>query len=146
MKNIEDCISFLIAKAGQQVNKRAREKLARFGVTPTQYAVLKVLSEENGQSAADISARLFIDSATITGIIDRLVAANLVERRADSVDRRVQRLYLTADSKRLQKSLDKEMVQMNKEIAAVLGPSAEGLYESLRHLGDLSRTEVVKKG
>jgi MarR family len=75
---LEDCISFLLAKAGQQVARRARENLKAHGVTPTQYAVLKALWGQDGQSGAEIGARLVIDSATATGVLDRLQAAELV--------------------------------------------------------------------
>jgi hypothetical protein len=36
MDQIEDCISFIVGKAAQQVGRRAREKLEAHGVTPTQ--------------------------------------------------------------------------------------------------------------
>ena len=43
MKQIEDCISFLLGKAYQQVNTAAKRKLEEYRVTPVQYALLKVL-------------------------------------------------------------------------------------------------------
>ena len=45
MDRIEDCIAFIVGKAAQQVARRARDKLEPHGVTPTQYAALKVLSD-----------------------------------------------------------------------------------------------------
>ncbi|MBC7801159.1 MAG: MarR family transcriptional regulator, partial [Gemmatimonadaceae bacterium] len=58
MDRVEDCISFLIGKAGQQIARRARDKLAAYAVTPTQYAVLKVLWEQDGLSGAELGGRL----------------------------------------------------------------------------------------
>src|ERR1041384_6232386 len=95
MNRIEDCISFLLGKAAQEVSRRAREALAPCEVTPVQYAVLRALWEEDGRSGAELGARLVIDSATITGILDRLEAAGLVRRRADPADRRINRAFLT---------------------------------------------------
>ena len=135
MERIEDCISFLVGKAAQQVAGRARDKLAPYEVTPTRYAVLKVLWDDDGQSAADVSARLVIDSATITGVIDRLEASGLLERQRDSEDRRVQRLFLTKKGRALQKPLDRAMDEVNDEVRALLGKQAPGLWRGLKQLG-----------
>lgn len=135
MNRVEDCISFLIGKAGQQIARRAREKLAAHGVTPTQYAVLKVLWERDGQSGAELGGRLLIDSATITGIADRLQSAGLLERRPHGEDRRVHSLFLTGPGQALQTPLDAAMDQLNDEVAREMGNEASALWVSLLRLG-----------
>lgn len=136
MDRVEDCISFLLGKASQQVARHAREKLAAHGVTPTQYAVLKVLWERNGQSGAELGGRLLMDSATITGMVDRLQAAGLLERRPHDQDRRVHRLFLTAQGQALQAPLDAAMDQLNDEVARRVGGQAPALWTALRRLGE----------
>jgi DNA-binding MarR family transcriptional regulator len=135
MDRIESCISFLAGKAAQQITRRARERLAPYEVTPVQYAILRVLWERDGQSGAELSARLVIDSATITGLLDRLEGARLVERRPDGEDRRVNRVHLTARGRALRAPLDAEMDALNAEVAAELGDRAPALREMLRQLG-----------
>lgn len=136
MDRVEDCISFLIGKAGQQIARRAREKLVAHGVTPTQYAVLKVLWERDGQSGAELGGRLLMDSATITGVADRLQAAGLLERRPHGEDRRVHSLFLTGQGRALQAPLDVAMDQLNGEVAREMGGQAPTLWASLRRLGE----------
>jgi len=136
MNRVEDCISFVIGKAGQQISRRAREKLVAHGVTPMQYAVLKVLWEQDGQSGAELGARLVIDSATMTGLIDRLEASSLLNRRPDACDRRIQRLFVTEQGKSLQEPLDAAMDQLNREVVRELGEQAETLWNALRQIGD----------
>jgi DNA-binding MarR family transcriptional regulator len=136
MDRVEDCISFLIGKVGQQIARRAREGLAPYGVTPTQYAVLKVLWEQDGQSGAELGSRMLIDSATVTGVVDRLQAAGLLERRPHGVDRRVHSLFLTEPGKALQAPLDAAMDRLNGEVAREMGGQAEALWAALRRLGD----------
>jgi MarR family transcriptional regulator, organic hydroperoxide resistance regulator len=135
MDQIEDCISFIVGKAAQQVARRAREKLEPHGVTPTQYAVLKVLADADGQTGAELGARLGIDSATTTGVADRLAANGLLERRPDPQDRRLQRLFLTAKAQARQPSLDREMDQLNREVESELDADASRLRSRLRQLG-----------
>lgn len=135
MNRIEDCISFVIGKAAQQVSRRAREALEPHGVTPTQYALLKVLSDADGQTGADLGARLAIDSATITGVADRLAAAGLIDRRPDPRDRRLQRLFLTDRAREFQAALDEAMDRLNADVAAEFGGDAHRLWANLRALG-----------
>ena len=135
MDRIEDCISFIVGKAAQQVARRAREKLEPHDVTPTQYGVLKVLSDADGQTGAELGARLGIDSATTTGVADRLAANGLLERRPDPQDRRLQRLFLTPEARARQPILDREMDQLNREVEAELDADAPRLRSRLRQLG-----------
>jgi MarR family transcriptional regulator, organic hydroperoxide resistance regulator len=135
MDRIEDCISFIVGKAAQQVGRRAREKLEPHGVTPTQYAVLKVLSDADGQTGAELGARLGIDSATTTGVADRLAANGLLERRPDPQDRRLQRLFLTPEARARQPTLDREMDHLNREVEGELDADAPRLRSRLRQLG-----------
>ena len=135
MDRIEDCISFIVGKAAQQVTRRARDRLEPHGVTPTQYAVLKVLSDADGQTGAELRARLGIDSATTTGVADRLAASGLLERRPDPQDRRLQRLFLTAEARARQPALDREMDQLNREVESELDADAGRLWSRLRQLG-----------
>jgi DNA-binding MarR family transcriptional regulator len=137
VKRLEDCISFLLAKAAQEVSRRAKEKLSPFGVSPAQYAVLKALWIEDGQSGAELGARLRLDSASITGIVDRLEASGLVERRSDSGDRRVHRLFPTARGLRLQGPLDAAMDELNAEVRRTIGADARASWSALRRLGQL---------
>lgn len=141
MDRIEHCISFIAGKACQQINQDAKRRLAPYGVTPAQYAVLKVLWEDDAQTAAGIGERLVMDSATMTGLIDRLGAAGFVERRPDASDRRVNRLHLTAEGRALQEPLDREMDEMNAAVFSRFSP-ADGrlLRDLLTRLGQPGST------
>lgn len=137
MERLEDCISFLLGKAMQQVSRQAKAKLAPFGVSPLQYAVLKALWLKDGRSGADLGSALRLDSASITGVTDRLEALGLVQRDGDADDRRVNRLYLTSRGKALEGPLDKAMDQLNDEIGAALGSGYTALRSNLRRLGQI---------
>ena len=136
MDHVEDCISFIIGKAAQQVTRRARQLLAPHGVTPVQYAVLKALSEADGASGAELGARLVLDSASVTGVADRLETLGLVERRADAEDRRIHRLFLTNSGAALREPMDTAMDRLNAEAAQVVGGQAEELKQALHDLGN----------
>lgn len=135
MSVLEECLIFVLAKAHQHVNGLARERLAPFGVTPAQYALLRTLWEHDGQSGAALCAQLRLDSASVTGLIDRLVQLGLVERRPDPADRRVSLVVLTSRGCELQEPLQASIAALNAELDATLSP-ANGLQlrEQLRTL------------
>jgi len=57
--------------------------------------VLGFLSDEDRITSSELGKRTELDSATLTGIIDRLEAAGLIGRRDNPADRRSIQVYLT---------------------------------------------------
>lgn len=148
MERIEDCFVFLLGKAYQRFNQEARQLLAPHGVTPAQYGLLEVLWERDEQSGAELSERLQLDSATMTGLLDRLERAELVVRRPDGTDRRINRVGLTAQGQALRVPLGHAMDEVNAAVVAQLGPAeAERLRAILSVLGQVAvRTGAAKQG
>jgi len=137
MDKLDDCISFLSGKAAQTVARLTRERLTPHGITPVQYAVLQALWEHNELSAAELCTRLVIDSATITGVVDRLEKLGLVERRSDPTDRRINRLFLTPEGYGRRASLEAVMDGVNDEVARAFDTDAPQLWAFLRRLAAL---------
>jgi DNA-binding MarR family transcriptional regulator len=84
----------------------AREQCARLGITATQLNVIKLLQTVGDLSLSDISKRMAATNSTVTGIVDRMVAANLVAREQSADDRRVWKIKLTAHGKAIAKKID----------------------------------------
>lgn len=133
---LEDCVVFLIGKAHQRVYQISKAELQQHGVTPVQYALLRLLWEKDGQHGAELGERLRLDSATITGLLDRLTHSELVERRPDPRDRRMNRIYITEKGRTLEKKLKKEMEDINRMILAdFTQEEADMLKDMLSRLG-----------
>ena len=131
MKQIEDCLSFYLGKAYQRVTQSAKQRLAPYGVTPTQYGVLKVLWEQDNQSGAGLGERLILDSATMTGLLDRLEQAGLIERKAHATGRWVNRVVLITRGRDLQVSLDRDLERMNQDFLNKFSPEAVASLQDL---------------
>jgi DNA-binding MarR family transcriptional regulator len=144
MEQIENCLSFYLGKAYQRVTQSAKQRLSTYGVTPLQYALLKVLWEQDSQSGAALGERLLLDSATMTGLLDRLEHAGLIERQSHATDRRVNRVLLTARGRDLQVPLDREMDQLNQDFLGQFPPQeAKLLRELLTIIAGRKDTERV---
>ncbi|WP_375312263.1 MarR family winged helix-turn-helix transcriptional regulator [Bradyrhizobium sp. A5] len=64
-------------------------------VTPAQAGLLFILGKQDGMLMGEAGAALDMGPAGISGLVDRSVAARLVERRADRGDGRAWRVWLT---------------------------------------------------
>lgn len=73
----------------------ADHPVLQLNLTMQQLKVLSVLGVRDSRSAQELTASLNVSAATMTGIVDRLVAQGMVSRREDPQDRRVRRIELT---------------------------------------------------
>jgi DNA-binding MarR family transcriptional regulator len=71
-------------------------ELQRFGVTGTQYGVLKRVAEGSAVTAADLCRALSHDTGSMTRILDRLEEKGLIRRERSKEDRRVVSLRVTS--------------------------------------------------
>jgi DNA-binding MarR family transcriptional regulator len=71
------------------------DPLLSANLTMSQLKIMLALALRGGASGQELTSVMGVGLATITGIIDRLVAQDLVVRREDPKDRRVRRLELT---------------------------------------------------
>lgn len=116
MKNYEDCIIFLLAKAYQKAHGSFKKRLIPFGLTPIQHLILEALWEEDGQSAGDIGKKLVLDGATLSGILDRLAAGGWIVKETDDEDKRILRIHLTKKGMDLRHTLSEERDQANQDL------------------------------
>jgi MarR family transcriptional regulator, organic hydroperoxide resistance regulator len=77
----------------QSASKRME---SRSGVTGPQRLVIRIVGRHPGISAGEVSEILHLHPSTLTGVLKRLGARGLVERRADPLDARRALLFLTA--------------------------------------------------
>jgi MarR family transcriptional regulator for hemolysin len=73
------------------------EVMRPYDITRAQWSMLSTLSRggNNGMTQVDIARLLEVGKVTVGGLIDRLEVSGQVERRADAVDRRAKRVYIT---------------------------------------------------
>ncbi len=118
MKNYDDCIIFLLAKAYQKAHGSFKKRLLPFGITPIQHLILEALWHEDGQSAGDIGKKLVLDAATLSGVLDRLAAGGWIVKETDDEDKRMIRIHLTKKGLELRPTLSEERDQANQELLA----------------------------
>jgi len=89
-------LCFAIYSTAHAFNRVYKPLLERLGLTYPQYLAMLVLWERDGLSVREIGDRLFLDSGTLTPLLKRLEAAELIKRTRSTEDERQVLIALTA--------------------------------------------------
>jgi DNA-binding MarR family transcriptional regulator len=123
---------------------------AKFGVSGPQWGVLRTLSraEQRGEPTlrlVDLSKQLLVRPPSVTGIIDRLEKAGLVERTQSASDQRSRPVGLTRKGRELiEKVISAGHQAQYHRVMGVLSPEEQSRLGELltrlsEHLESLSR-------
>jgi len=82
-----------------------QERSKPYVVSPPQWGALSLLLVQDGMTIGIMSQKRGVDAPAATGIITRLEQIGLVERRHDREDRRVVKVYLTAEGRDISQTL-----------------------------------------
>ena len=92
------------------------------GVTRSQGWVLAYLSRQDGMAQSELAAQLDLGKVALGGLVDRLEASGLLERRPDPNDRRVKRVFLTPSGRKVVDKMRKVSAPTNDEILTGVSP------------------------
>lgn len=84
----EECMEAL-EEVMRRIGRRYRQRLGGDALTFGQFAILRILAQEGPLAMGDIAHNLGVSLAGATGLIDRLVHADMVKRYRSEQDRRV---------------------------------------------------------
>ncbi|MBW6485551.1 MAG: MarR family transcriptional regulator [Syntrophobacterales bacterium] len=116
MTSYRENIVFLLAKAHQRAQGALKGGLRTFELTPMQCLVMESLWEEERLSVGEIGRRIALDTATLAGVLERLVAAGWLRREADPDDGRVGRVSLTKKARAAITDLKAVIERTNSEL------------------------------
>jgi len=89
-------LAHLLSHAERCLGRRLAAILAEEGCSVDEWRVLSAVADGQGHPMSEIADHALMPAPTLTKLVDRMVAGNLVYRRPDPGDRRRVLLYLTA--------------------------------------------------
>lgn len=117
-----------VLRTNDQLQNRFLRLFREYGVTPSQYNILRILrGEGKPMPSLEIGERMIQVVPAMTGLIDRLEKQSLVRRERCLEDRRVIYIVLT---------------EQGSELLAKLDGPVEELHRDL--LGHLTKTELAE--
>lgn len=108
--------------------------VAEVDLAPAQARALHELDLERPISMRELAERLKSDPSNVTGLIDRLEARGLVERRPDPRDRRIKGLALTAAGARLRARLFTRLYSAPPAVAELAKGDQRALRDVLQRV------------
>ncbi|MCU4177918.1 MarR family winged helix-turn-helix transcriptional regulator [Bosea sp. BH3] len=96
-----DRVWFRFMRLHQRMLTQMSARIRTLGLSIPQFDLLSTLTEQEGISQSELAQRLYVTKGNVSGLVDRLVQAGLVERRAIAGDRRSYAMHLTPEGRRL---------------------------------------------
>lgn len=98
---LDTSLGFIVQKAAVCMRRAFEAELEPYGVTAPQWSLLARIAEQEGSTQAALGESSLFDRATTTGILARLEARGVVERRPHADDPRANAVFLTPAGRRL---------------------------------------------
>lgn len=94
-----------ILKTSKAIQDYLKQRLRKFGLSQTEYAVLEVLYEHGKQTVHQIAGKVFLANGSMTYVIDKLVEKGFVQRSDCREDRRVVHVEMAKEGQTLMDDL-----------------------------------------
>ena len=129
-EEIVDLVWQLVAEMHQHFHTR----IAELGLSPPQAMALRGLDPDEPVPMGALACRLRCDASNVTGIVDRLEAKQLVERRVAASDRRVKVLVFTAKGRAVRRRLEAALLDESPPVARLTPAEQRAFRELLRRV------------
>jgi DNA-binding MarR family transcriptional regulator len=131
----------LIWRITQSHKPRVLELARELDFSPVQLHLLRLLEPAQETPMSALAQQLFCDPSNVTGIVDRLQARGLVERREAERDRRMKVVRLTEEGVRMRAQVVSTLSKPPPELAALPLAQQQALRDALREA--VSRSEAA---
>ncbi|WP_338451870.1 MarR family transcriptional regulator [Niallia oryzisoli] len=91
----------VLSRAYRAVNEHVNKRIQRYGLNPTEFAVLELLYHKGDQPLQQIGGKILLASGSMTYVIDKLEKKEYIVRVACAEDRRVTFARITERGKKL---------------------------------------------
>ncbi len=120
-----ETIGFILNDTARLYRRAFNARVRDSGITALQWRLITYLKRHEGIRQGPLAELIEVEPITLSRMVDRLVEAGLLERRADPADRRAWQLYLTARAADLLGGIRPAVEALNEE-------SLEGLSAAER--------------
>jgi MarR family transcriptional regulator for hemolysin len=125
--------AFMLNDVARMLRTYADQEAAQFGTTRAQWVVLARLDRSEGLKQSELAEVLDLQPISLTRLLDKLCEGGLIERRADPIDRRAKRLFLTPAARPLLEKLG----DLGEKLmgTALSGVDRESIQQMIEKLG-----------
>jgi homoprotocatechuate degradation regulator HpaR len=140
MKTIRPSLTLALLQAREATMSHFRPALNEIGLTEQQWRVIRILYQHEELESNQLADLACILKPSLTGILNRMIDQNLIQKRKDEQDQRINLITLTEEGKKLFEIQAVKMEISYKKIQEQYG--AEKLQDLLELLKDLSKVKL----
>ena len=145
MSDFEEGILRSLRRITRAIDLHSRHLAASFGLTGPQLVCLRTLGQREGITPSALAKDVELSQATVTGIVDRLEAQQLVSRTRDAKDRRRVSLRLTeAGRSLLAKAPSPLQDKFIQQLARLPEAEQRSIDTTLRKVVDMMGAEAIE--
>ena len=141
LREFGEKISFLIPHIAREVIAKEMAVLGMGEITFPQMIVLDFLREKGICKMKDLAENFSVTTSAVTGLVDRMVKADMISREADPDDRRVINVKLTENGKETIGRIAKKRLDMIMNVFGKLEQSEREAYVKI-----LEKVYAIAKG
>ena len=110
----------LIKNIWQKLARYYNQRLAPYDLTVPKALLLLEISPDSGENPKSLTAKLDLESSSMTGLLDRLEKKGLVERRRDPADRRGILIFLTPTGIQARQTIQSLVEELDRKLQETL--------------------------
>ncbi|MER2110209.1 MAG: MarR family transcriptional regulator [Desemzia incerta] len=110
----------VMLKAFQSTQDIIKQDMTKYGLNPTEFAVLELLYSKGEQQIQHIGKKILLSSSSMTYVIDKLEQKGHIERKPCATDRRVIFAHITEKGKNFMEEAFPLHEKMITELFSVL--------------------------
>jgi len=122
----------LLRRAWYGLNQAFRRRITHLEITPDQFTVLRTLLEHDGITQRQLTHLISSDPNTVASLLERMEAAELIERKTHEKDRRANRLKVRPAGKKKYQEAREIAIALQAQVLSVLPENRR--EEFLQHL------------
>ena len=133
---LDNQLCFRLYTVSRLLTQAYQPLLSAYSLTYPQYLVLLVLWEQDGQKVNDIAHRLYLETNTVTPLLQRMEKAGIIRRERGYRDARQVIVTLTPKGRSLQQELSCVPQKIGGAVlcGSVTAESVPGLFRTLDDL------------
>lgn len=124
---LDNQLCFPFYAVSRLIIREYQDDLDRLGITYTQYLVMMVLWENDGRTVNEIAQKLILNTNTVTPLLKRMEAMDLLLRTPSETDQRKVVVTLTEKGKAMQEDAAEIPLRLMRKMGG--DPTAQQLEE-----------------
>jgi DNA-binding MarR family transcriptional regulator len=141
-------LAVTLLRTGDVLRHAVECVLRPWEVSPEQYNVLRILrgAKGDGYPAVEIARRMVARSPNLTRMIDKMVAKGLAQRERVESDRRVVRVTITPEGRRVLGELDQAVNRLLARLGFLSRAQARSLVDRLNSVRERLGVPTAREG